>query len=151
MCSPYNVNVPLPPGTGDQTYLYALKEIFVPLVEEFKPEIIIANGGSDAHFADMLGNLGLTVNGFFALSSIIVEKAEKVCQGKLVLMVGSGYNPTVLPLCWYALTAGVVGLENINIKDPYTPLVEPKGNRRKVQKTLRNLKQSLRRYWKCWA
>ena len=43
----YNVNVPLSPGTGDSTYLYALKDICVPLAEEFKPEIIIANGGSD--------------------------------------------------------------------------------------------------------
>ncbi|MGQ9625115.1 MAG: histone deacetylase family protein [Candidatus Bathycorpusculaceae bacterium] len=60
----FNVNVPLPPETGDSTYLYALKEIFVPLAEEFKPEIIIANGGSDPHFADMLGDLGLTVKGF---------------------------------------------------------------------------------------
>jgi acetoin utilization protein AcuC len=59
----YNVNVPLPPGTGDSTYLYALNEIFVPLAEEFKPEIIIANGGSDPHFADMLGDLSLTVKG----------------------------------------------------------------------------------------
>jgi acetoin utilization deacetylase AcuC-like enzyme len=99
----YNVNVPLPPGTGDATYLYALREIFVPLAEEFKPEIIIANGGSDAHFADMLGNLGLTVKGFFGLSRLVRETANKVCGGRLVLMIGSGYNPAVLPLCWYAL------------------------------------------------
>jgi len=151
VCSPYNVNVPLPPGTGDQTYLYALKETFVPLAEEFKPELIIANGGSDAHFADMLGNLGLTVNGFFALSRTIVEEAEKVCHGKLVLMTGSGYNPAVLPLCLYTLTAGVVGLEKTNVNDPSTPPVEPEGNRRKVRETLRNLKRNLRHYWKCWT
>jgi acetoin utilization protein AcuC len=147
----YNINIPLPPGTGDQTYLYALKEIFVPVAEEFKPEIIIANGGSDAHFADMLGNLGLTVKGFFTLSRTIVEEAEKVCQGKLVLMTGSGYNPAVLPLCLYSLTAGVVGLENIDVSEPYTPPFEPKGNSRKVRETLRSLKRSLRRYWKCWV
>ncbi len=43
----YNVNIPLPRGTGDKTYLYALRETFVPLAEEFEPELIIANGGSD--------------------------------------------------------------------------------------------------------
>jgi len=42
-------------------------------------------------------------------------------------------------------------LENISVSEPYTPAVEPKGNRRKVRETLRNLKRSLRRYWKCWA
>jgi len=146
----YNVNVPLPPGTGDETYLYALKETFVPLAEEFGPEIILANGGSDPHFADLLGNLGLTVQGFFKLSRTIVDVAKKVCQGKVVLMPGSGYNPTVLPLCWYALTAGVIGLEAINVSDPYTPPVEHKGVRLTVENTLADLKQNLRPYWKCF-
>jgi len=147
----YNVNVPLPPGTSDQTYIYALREILVPLAEEFKPDLIIANGGSDSHFADILGNLGLTVNGFFILSRTIVEVAERVCRGKVVLMPGSGYNPTVLPLCWYALTAGVVGLEDITVSDPYAPPVEPKQNRQIVEDTLTNLKRKLKKYWKCFS
>jgi len=147
----YNVNVPLPPKTGDESYLYALREIFVPLAEEFKPEIIIGNGGSDSHFADMLGSLGLTVQGFFKVSRTIVATAEKVCQGKLVLMPGSGYNPTVLPQCWYALTAGVVGLERINVSDPYTPPVEPDYVHRKVEDVLRDLKRLLKPYWQCFS
>ena len=146
----YNVNVPLPPGTGDQTHLYALKEIFVPLAEEFKPDIIIANGGSDPHFADTLGSLRLTVNGFFKVSRTIAHVAEKVCQNKLVLMPGSGYNPTVLPPCWFALTAGVVGLEAINVSDPYTPPAESNMARKTVKNTLANLKRILRKYWKCF-
>ncbi len=146
----YNVNVPLPPGTGDQTYLQALKELFVPLAEEFKPEIILGNGGSDPHFADTLGSLGLTVNGFFKLSQTIVRVAERVCGGKLVLMPGSGYNPTVLPPCWYALTAGVVGLEKIGVGDPYAPPVEPEWCRRRLRKTLTELKRILKKYWNCF-
>ncbi len=146
----YNVNVPLPPGTGDQTYLYALKEIFVPLAEEFKPDLIVANGGSDPHFADTLGSLQLTVNGFFNVSRTIAHVAEKVCQNKLVLMPGSGYNPTVLPPCWFALTAGVVGLEAINVSDPYTPPAESNMARKTVKNTLANLKRILRKYWKCF-
>lgn len=146
----YNINVPLPPGTGDDTYLYALKEIFVPLAEEFKPEIIIANGGSDPHFADMLGSLALTVNGFFELSRVIRKTADKVCRGKLVLMPGSGYNPKVLPLCWYALVAGVVGLDEIDIKDPYAPPEEPSNCRTIVENTIDELKRLLRKNWTCF-
>lgn len=147
----YNVNVPLPPGTGDSTYLYALNEIFVPLAEEFKPEIIIANGGSDSHFADMLGNLDLTVRGFFEISNLIRETAERVCGGKLVLMPGSGYNPKVLPLCWYALVAGAVGVKEINVKDPYSSTEEPPQCRRIVERTIDELKRLLRRHWACFG
>lgn len=147
----YNVNVPLPPSTGDETYMHALREVFVPLAEEFKPELIVGNGGSDPHFADMLGNLGLTVQGFFQLSRTIVETAETVCEGKVVLMPGSGYNPAVLPQCWYALAAGVVGLEKVDVGDPYTPPVEPDYVRGKVDNTLKELKKLLKNHWKCFS
>jgi acetoin utilization protein AcuC len=146
----YNVNVPLPPRTGDSTYLYALNEIFVPLAEEFRPEIIIANGGSDAHFADMLGDLNLTVKGFFGISQVIRATADKVCDSKLVLMPGSGYNPKVLPLCWYALVAGVVGLKEINVKDPYNPPEEPSSCRKKVEDTIDELRSLLKKKWMCF-
>ncbi|MEM3536392.1 MAG: histone deacetylase [Candidatus Bathyarchaeia archaeon] len=146
----YNVNVPLPPGTGDNTYLYALNEIFVPLAEEFKPEVMIANGGSDPHFADMLGNLLLTVRGFFEISRLIRETADKVCGGKLVLMPGSGYNPTVLPSCWYALVAGAIGLEKIDVKDPYDPPSEPASCMEKVKGTVDELKGLLKKKWACF-
>lgn len=146
----FNVNVPLPPRTGDDTYLQALKEVFVPLAEEFKPEIILANGGSDAHFADKLGNLGLTVKGFFKLSQTIVDVVERVCDGKLVLLLGSGYNPSVLPSCWYALIAGVVGLEKIGVTDSCDPPIEPSWCRRKVRKTISELKGLLRMHWQCF-
>jgi acetoin utilization protein AcuC len=147
----FNVNVPLPPGTGDDTYLYALNEIFVPLAEEFKPEIIIANGGSDAHFADMLGDLSLTVKGFFDAARLIRETAEEVCDGKLVLIPGSGYNPNVLPLCWYALVAGVIGLEEIDIKDPYPLPKESPQCRRTVERTVDELKKLLGKHWSCFS
>ena len=146
----YNVNVPLPPGTSDDTYLYALKEIVPPLAEEFKPELVVSNGGSDPHFADMLGSLALTVQGFFYISRTLVETADKVCNGKLVVMPGSGYNPAVLPQCWYALAAGVVGLDKINVKDTYMAPVEPSFVRPKVEETLRTLKKLLKSHWKCF-
>jgi len=146
----YNVNVPLPPGTSDETYLYALREIVPPLAEEFKPELIVGNGGSDPHFADMLGSLALTVQGFFGISRTLVQTAEKVSNSHVVLMPGSGYNPAVLPQCWFALTAGVVGLDKVDVKDPYTAPVEPSFVREKVEETVRTLKKLLKAYWKCF-
>jgi acetoin utilization protein AcuC len=147
----YNVNVSLPPGTGDSTYLYALKEIFVPLAEEFKPQIIITNGGSDTHFADMLGNLGLTVKGFFELARVIRETADTVCNGRVITIPGSGYNPEILPLCWYALLAGIVGVKEINVKDPTEPPEEPLHCRRTVENTVDELKKLLRKHWTCFG
>lgn len=148
----YNVNVPLPMRTGEQSYLYALKEIFPPLAEEFKPEIIIANGGSDAHFADHLGSLGLTAKGFFEISRTISETSEKLCDGKAVLLTGSGYNSMVLPYCWYALAAGIVDplKSREEIEDYYPAPRDPWQNKEQVEKILGNLKRALKMYWRCF-
>jgi len=145
-----NINLPLPPGTGNVTYFFALQEIFVPLAREFKPDVVLANGGSDPHFADILGSLGLTVSGFFDLSKLIVNVAEEVSGGRVVLHIGSGYNPAVLPACWYALAAGVAGVEKVNVSDPSEPPVEPPWCRERVEATLKELRKVLGEYWKCF-
>jgi len=64
---------------------------------------------------------------------------------------GSGYNPKVLPMCWYALVAGVVGLKEINVKEPYEPPSEPPQCRRTVERTVDELKRLLRKYWSCFG
>jgi len=146
----YNVNVPLPPRTGEAAYLLALEEIFTPLAENFKPEIILANGGSDAHFADSLGDLGLTVNGFFQLARTIHETSEEVCNGRVVLLLGSGYNPRVLPYCWYALVKGILGSEILDVQDPYQPPSDSWRNREMIMELLERLKRVLKEYWDCF-
>jgi acetoin utilization protein AcuC len=147
----YNINIPLPPQTGDQTYLHALNEILPPLAQEFKPEIIIGNGGSDPHFADTLGNLNLTTQAFLKIAQTITKTAQTTCNGKTILLPGSGYNPEVLPQCWYALTAGIAGINEIDTKEPYTPPIEPEYVQPKVEDTLKELKKLLKKYWKCFS
>lgn len=147
----FKLNVPLPAGTGDETYLWVLDEVFVPLAEEFRPEVIVANGGSDSHFADMLGGLALSVDGFFRVAQLIREVADHVCGGRVVLMPGSGYNPKVLPQCWYALAAGMVGLREIGVKELCPVPDEPVECRRAVERTVDELKRLLRKHWSCFG
>lgn len=147
-----NVNVPLPVRTGEKSYLYVLKEIFPPLAKEFKPDIIIANGGSDAHFADHLGSLGLTARGFFEISRMIRSVSEEICGGRAVLLVGSGYNIDVLPYCWYALALGLIkaDVKAEEIEDFYPPPPHPWRRLEEVKSILGELKNILGEYWSCF-
>jgi len=146
----YNVNIPLPPCTGDASYLRALKEVVGPLAEEFRPQVIISNGGSDPHFMDMLGNLYITAKGFHAITSFITGLADKLCGGKYVLLIGSGYNPSVLPRCWYALAAGAMRLGAEGLEEPVSPPEEPAYVAKKVDKVISELKETLKPYWSCF-
>ncbi len=147
----YNICVPLPPGTGNATYLHVLEETFVPLAEEYRPDIIIANGGSDSHFADNLGSLALSAKGFYRVASLIGTVADEVCDGKTVVFVGSGYNKRILPLCWYYLVAGISGLGEPAEKSEESVPEEPFGIRGSVEKTIDELKRLLRTHWACFG
>ena len=87
------VNVPLPAGSGDQTYERIADEIFVPFIQSFKPEMIFVSAGFDAHWNDPITSLGLSTAGFYMLSKKLVGLAEEHCNGKIVFVLEGGYDP----------------------------------------------------------
>jgi acetoin utilization protein AcuC len=60
----FTINIPLPIHAGYDSYRLAFEAVVEPVTREFRPQIIIRNGGSDPHFADELTSLGLPVSGF---------------------------------------------------------------------------------------
>ncbi len=65
------VNIPLPPRTGDAGYLYAMQHAVLPILEEFKPHLIINSAGQDNHFTDPLANMRLTAQGYASLTQLL--------------------------------------------------------------------------------
>jgi acetoin utilization protein AcuC len=147
----FSVNIPLPPRTAIAPFLYALEEVFCPLAHEFKPQIILRNGGSDPHFDDQLIELGITVEGFYRIGSAVRQTAQAVCDGKIVDMVGSGYNAQVLPYAWLALVLGVSGLA-LELRDPLPPppWLNEKMGMAEVTRTIKEVKSYLAPFWNCF-
>lgn len=145
----FTVNVPMPPGASDEAYEYAMDHVFAPLAEDFRPQIIIRNGGSDPHFADELTDLGLTLEGFVMIGRKVKEVAERVCQGRRVDLLGSGYNQTVLPLGWLALVAGSAGLD-LRFREPFIFNSRKESGLADTRQVVAEVRRSLRGYWKCF-
>lgn len=146
----FTVNFPLPPRTGIMPYLYAMQHIFSPLAREFKPQLILRNGGSDPHFNDQLVNLGITVQGFQRIGQVVREVAESVCEGKIIDMIGSGYNPEVLPYAWLALVSGVIGYP-LDLCDPIPvpSWLSDDYGMEQVKGTVAAIKKHLSPFWEC--
>lgn len=146
----FTVNIPLPIYAGDASYKMALEEIVLPLTQEFKPEIIIRNGGSDPHFNDGLTYLGMTVAGFKMMGDKVREMAE-ICQGKLIDLIASGYNKSILPYAWMSLISGVAGFPVV-IEEPET--VPPKFQQdlmlEETEMVLDEVKKIQSSFWKCF-
>jgi acetoin utilization protein AcuC len=146
----HTVNIPLPVGAGNDSYLLAFKEIILPLTREFQPQIIIRNGGSDPHFNDGLTNLGMTVAGFRAIGDKVRELTE-ICQGKQIDLIASGYNKEVLPYAWLSLLSGIANFP-VEVEEPESipsrfekDLVLPE-----TKKVLDEVKRCHHNYWKCF-
>ncbi len=84
------VNVPMPAGSGDVAYLKALREILVPAAEYFKPDLILVSAGFDAHWHDLA--LNVSYEGFAAMTAVVQQLADNICDGRLVFILEGGYN-----------------------------------------------------------
>lgn len=103
----YTVNIPMPRFSGNAQWAHALNEIFVPLCKEFRPEVIIRNGGSDPFYGDDLTELGLDLDGLAEVGRIVRSASDEGPRKLLDLMV-SGYGPYAT-YGWLALFSGVTG------------------------------------------
>jgi len=86
------VNIPLPAGCGDAEYLSAFEQVAIPTISRFNPELIMVSAGYDAHWADQLAFMELSVSGFARIVKIIKGLADELCRGRLVFTLEGGYN-----------------------------------------------------------
>ncbi len=103
----YSVNVPLPPYTEDEAYLWTFHQIVPPLLERFQPDIVVTQLGVDTHYKDPLAKLMLTTSGHAAL----FEALEALAPRWLALG-GGGYDLGVVPRAW-TLAFGIMSGQSL--------------------------------------
>jgi len=146
----FTVNVPMPVYAGNDSYRLVFDEIVEPLAEEFQPQIIIRNGGSDPHFNDGLTRLGLTVASFEMIGRR-VRKMTGICQGRLIDLIASGYNREVLPYAWLALIAGLADFKvSIQEPEPVPTLLQNDPSFQETTEVVAEVKSYLKDYWRCF-
>ncbi len=106
----YTVNVPLPVGADDHCIELVLEKVFRPIVRQFRPQVIIRNGGADPHYQDELAKLALTYRGLWSIGRAVSEASAEVGCGVVDLLCG-GYNPGHEEWGLYALLSGSLGRE----------------------------------------
>jgi acetoin utilization deacetylase AcuC-like enzyme len=109
--SAQNIEVPLPPGCGENEYLRALEEIVVPAARLFKPGLIMLSAGYDAHWAEALAGMCLSISSYERMAQRVKALAEELCGGRLVLGLEGGYNLSVLAGGVFATLTALLGRE----------------------------------------
>jgi len=94
----YTVNIPLLAGWGDNEYQAVFEDVLAPIARRFEPELILVSAGYDAHWADNLALMQVSVSGFARLVEIIKTLADMLCQGRMVFTLEGGYHLEALAL-----------------------------------------------------
>ncbi|APX90405.1 class II histone deacetylase [Brevirhabdus pacifica] len=129
----FNMNIPLPAGSGHATYMAAMDHLVIPALERFQPDAIIVACGFDAAAVDPLGRMLCTAETFRAMTERMVEAADLLCAGRLTLVHEGGYSEAYVPFCGHAVLAEMSG-SAIRAPDPLADMFaarQPRGATRR--------------------
>lgn len=107
------VNIPLPPRTGDEGFLLAARRIVRPILDEWKPDLVVNSAGQDNHFTDPITDMRISAHGYAALSAEI-DPDIAVLEG--------GYSIRgALPFLNLAIALSMAGLDWSQVQEPRPP------------------------------
>ena len=131
----YTINAPLSYGNGNAAVSQLLDDIFLPIAEQFKPDLIIVSVGYDSHHADPLGGLKLTCDFY----GEILRRLQRV-QPKILCTLEGGYNLQWIGKCLLSQLAQMTGNE-VSIEDDARETTS-------VMPLIRELQDEVGGYWK---
>ena len=112
----HNVNIELRPGSGDGVYGEAFRRVVEPVLERYRPDVLIGASGQDASAFDGNGRMNVSMNGFHAIGQSVRASADR-SGARLLLVQEGGYARTYAAYCLHATLEGVLGTERL-LDDP---------------------------------
>ena len=113
----YTINVPVPGGHGDDAYRLIFEGVVAAAAERFAPKLMLISVGMDAHWADPLGDIRLSLGGYDWLTNSCLELARRHCDGKIVFVMEGGYDLAALASGWGNIARRLLNLDGLD--DPY--------------------------------
>ncbi len=120
----YSANFPMPPGSGDEAYSKVMDELILPLLERYKPQMILVSYGFDTHWRDPLGSLLLSARAYGQLISRLTAWADAHAGGRISVFLEGGYDLEAAAACSQAVAAALLGRP---WDDPLGPAPESEG------------------------
>ena len=115
-----NTNLPLPAGCGHEAYLHAMRRVTLPLIEDFRPDVIIIANGLDAAHTDPLARMSCLSSTYAEMTAMVMQAADRLCDGRVVAVHEGGYSEAYVPFCGHRVVEGLAGIES-ELADPFLP------------------------------
>ena len=93
---PKMVNIPLAPGSGGEAFRAAVRDHWLPALDDHRPELIFVSAGFDAHREDPLANLKLVEADYAWVTHELAQVAARHAKGRIVSSLEGGYSLSAL-------------------------------------------------------
>ena len=90
--APNMFNVPLAAGSGGKELRRAVSEVWLPALEEFRPELVLFSAGFDAHVEDEMAMLRFVDGDYRWVTEQVAAVAKRHAGGRMVSMLEGGYS-----------------------------------------------------------
>jgi len=104
----YNLNIPLPHGSGTSAMLAAVETIIAPAAAAYRPELVLVSAGFDCHRNDQA--FTMDEQGFGELAAGLCRIADAHAGGRLVALLEGGYNAESLAASAHAVVEAMAGI-----------------------------------------
>lgn len=136
------LNIPLPPGTGDDDIHYVLENWVLPRIKDFQPDLIINSAGQDNHFTDPLASMNVTARGYGRITELINPD---------IAVLEGGYSiEGALPYVNLAIVLALAGEDYRGVIEPQKPR-HPQSGSNAFKGFLKELKEQYRRAKPEWT
>ena len=113
----FTVNIPIEAGAGDADFEVLYRQIVVPVITSFQPELLLISAGFDAHQRDPLGGMSVSTAGYADITTHLQAVADDCCQGRMVAVTEGGYDLEALKDC-LAGTLRVMSAPSTSLAQP---------------------------------
>ena len=107
----FTLNVPLEAGSTDGDYDEVFNALVIPVIDQFRPELLLISAGFDAHERDPLARMRLSTAGYAGLTKSLCAAADRHCHGRVVAVTEGGYDLSALKACLESTIAVLDGAE----------------------------------------
>ncbi|HSO21193.1 MAG TPA: histone deacetylase [Desulfosarcina sp.] len=108
------LNIPLPPNTGEEGFLYTIREVVLPILNDFKPDLIVNSAGQDNHFSDPITNMNFTARGYAELTELL--------NADIAVLEGGYAIEGALPYVNLGIILAMAGMDYSKVREPtYDP------------------------------
>ena len=140
----FTVNVPLGKGHGDRDFARIIYFLLNPLAQAYHPDMILVSCGFDLYMLDRLGGMKVTPDGYALITFLLLEIAERVCNGRIAFIMEGGYSLKGIRECGLRVMQELCGVPTVTIKkmDKIT------GNSARQLSALKKAIEIQKKYWK---